>query len=278
MNIRKITSLTLLLSFVPLLLTSIVLYVIPEGRVAYWSNWHWLGLGKSQWGDIHITLGFLFLTASLLHLTYNWKAMIAYMKNKARELRIFTPSFLAALLLTLAFIVGTLLHLPPFTAILDFGHSFKVAAAEQYGEPPYGHAELSSLPLFAKRTGLSLETMKAGLTKAGIHYTGDKQTILAIAQDNGITPKAVYEAMNATSLNTSVTTQTFPDEPFPGMGRMVLQDLCRRYGLDQQRVIAALAAENIKADPEKSLKEIAGEQGTNPHALFEIIHDVAVQD
>lgn len=155
MYLRKITSLTLLISFVPLILTSIVLYIVPEGWVAYWSDWHLLGLTKTQWGEVHINLGFLFLVAGSLHVFYNWKAIIAYMKNKARELRIFTPACNVALLVNLIFVIGILLNLPPFTAILEFGYSFKKAAAIKYGDPPYVHAELSSLALFQSELDLS---------------------------------------------------------------------------------------------------------------------------
>jgi len=68
MNMRKITSLTMLISFVLLVLTSVILYIVPQGRVAYWADWHLLGLSKSQWGNLHINLGFLFLLAGFLHL------------------------------------------------------------------------------------------------------------------------------------------------------------------------------------------------------------------
>jgi hypothetical protein len=271
---RKITSLTLVLAFVLLVLTSVVLYIVPEGRVAYWSDWHWLGLSKTQWGDIHINSGFLFLAAGLLHLGYNWKTMVAYLKNRTREVRIFTPAFTVALVVNLVVLGGTLLHLPPFSSILEFGHSFKEAAAVKYGEPPYGHAELSSLALFAKRTGLELASIKTGLNKAGIRFTGEDQTLLAIAQANQITPKAVYDALQMGATNKDAyKTSPLPDQPFPGMGRMPLKELCTQYGLNQQRIISALAAKGITADTEKSLKEIAGEHGTDPHALFALIHE-----
>ena len=39
MNMRKITSLTALISFVLLLVTSIILYILPSGRVAYWAGY-----------------------------------------------------------------------------------------------------------------------------------------------------------------------------------------------------------------------------------------------
>ena len=273
MNLRKTTSLTLLLSFVVLTLTSLVLYVVPEGRVAYWSDWRWLGLSKTGWGDVHINAGFLFLAAGLLHLGYNWKPITSYLQTKAKALRIFTPAFVAALLVNLLVVVGSLLHLPPFSTVLEFGHSFKEAAALKYGEPPYGHAELSKLSLFAKRTELDLEAVKAGLTKAGINITGDDQTILAIAKANHITPKAVYDAM--TNGKKTPAAKTLPAEPVPGMGQTTLKDLCRQYGLDQQRIVAALAAKGVKADPELSLKKIAAAHGTDPHALFALIHEAA---
>ncbi|MFP7753178.1 DUF4405 domain-containing protein [Thermodesulfobacteriota bacterium B35] len=48
MNIRRITSMTMLVSFVLLSVTSIVLYIVPHGRVAYWADWHLWGLSKTQ--------------------------------------------------------------------------------------------------------------------------------------------------------------------------------------------------------------------------------------
>ena len=48
MNIRKITSMTMLVSFVLLLVNSVILYVVPEGRVAYWADWHMGGLTKTM--------------------------------------------------------------------------------------------------------------------------------------------------------------------------------------------------------------------------------------
>jgi hypothetical protein len=50
MNLRKITSLTAILAFFHLMFTSVVLYIVPPGRVAYWSDWHFLGL-KNGMGE-----------------------------------------------------------------------------------------------------------------------------------------------------------------------------------------------------------------------------------
>ena len=183
------------LSFLLLIVTSIVLYVVPEGRVAYWSDWRFMGLTKTLWGDVHINLGVLFLVSGFLHLYYNWKPMVTYMKNKVKQLKIFTPDFNMALAVTLIFTFGTILHIPPMSTILDFSASFKDAGAKKYGEPPYGHAELSSLKMFAKRTGLDLEVIKQQLQKSDIAFDDESWTLLDIARANNCTPKDVYAAM-----------------------------------------------------------------------------------
>jgi len=197
MAVRKITSLTLLISFLLLILTSLVLFVVPEGRVAYWSDWRWLGLTKTQWGDIHTNSGFLFLFAGLLHLFYNWRPILSYLKNRAKKVQLFAPGMIIALIINLIFVAGTLLELPPFQNILNFGYSFKEAASIKYGEPPYGHAELSSLRLFAKRTDMDLEAMQEVLRQASITFTGPDQTILAIAKANDQTPKVIFDTMRS---------------------------------------------------------------------------------
>lgn len=278
MKMRRITALIMLLSFTLEIITSIVLFIVPEGRVAYWSDWSMLGLSKTQWADIHINLGFLFIAAGLLHLFYNWKPMIAYMKNKARQVKIFTPDFNAALIITALFTVGTLLHVPPLSMILNLSESFKDAAAETYGEPPYGHAERSSLKMLAKRTGLDLATMQQQLKDGGIAFTDEKQTLLDIARANGTSPKEIYDHFKQPNPQLdSGEFPSFPDQPFPGLGRQVLKDLLGAYGIDVQQVTAAFKAKGIKGAPAQTLKEIAAANNTDPHTLFEIIHEVATQ-
>ncbi|MCG8552004.1 MAG: DUF4405 domain-containing protein, partial [Desulfobacterales bacterium] len=247
--------------------------VVPEGRVAYWSDWHFMGLTKTLWGDVHINLGVLFLASGLLHLYYNWKPMVAYMKNKAKQFKIFTADFTAAFALTLIFTFGTLLHIPPMSTILDLSASFKDAGAQKYGEPPYGHAELSSLKMFTKRTGLDLDVIKEQLRKSDMAFDDESWTLLDIARANNCTPKDVYAAMLPP--NDTSQANVFPDHPFPGIGKMRLMDLCTRYNLDTKKIISRLGARQIKAEPDQTIKEITQAAGMDPRTLFEVIHEVA---
>jgi hypothetical protein len=38
------------MSFLIMTYTGIMLFLCPHGRVAYWSDWHFFGLSKNQYG------------------------------------------------------------------------------------------------------------------------------------------------------------------------------------------------------------------------------------
>lgn len=272
MNLRKITSMTMLVSFVFCVVSSIILYIVPHGRVAFWTDWHLWGLTRTQWSNLHINLGFLLLIAGLLHLYYNWSVIMAYMKNKARELKVFTPSFIGALLMSLVVGLGTYYEIPPMSTILELSESIKEAASDKYGEPPYGHAELSSLKLFTRRVELDLEKSKELLVAKGIRFENDQQSIYDISKLNALTPQLVYEAMKEEAVPGKK--KMFPDEPYPGFGRKTLGEICTEFQLDTDEIVRGLAGKKIKAASGQTIKEIAEGVDMDPHQFFEILHNV----
>lgn len=273
MNIRKITSMTMLLSFVLMVLTSVILYIVPQGRVAYWADWHLWGLNKTQWGNLHINLGFLFLFAGLLHIFFNWAPLKAYMKNRARELKIFTPSFNMAMTLTIVVGAGTYLELPPMSSVIHFGDSIKSGAAEKYSEPPYGHAELSSLTLFAKKQDLDLEKAVELLEDAGLQFNDTSETLASIASANKLTPQELYKIIKPATQIAEVNGRvTFPDSPIPGFGNMTLAAVCSEFNLMFPVIQRGLAKNGIKAEANMTIQEIAAENDIAPMSLFEQIH------
>ena len=251
-----------------MMLTSVILYIVPQGRIAYWSDWRLWGLSKEQWGDLHITLGTLFLLALCLHVYYNWNALTAYLKDRARSLKVFTPSFTAALALCLATLAGTLAGLPPFSSLLSVADGFKDAAARTYGEPPYGHAELSSLRTFAKKVDLDLEPALARLAAAGVRVNGPEDTLLAVAEANRLSPQQVYSAMQPAA---AARPAGLPASPPPGTGARSLADLCAEYGLNLPDTLRGLADQGIKADPTRTVKELAADNGMGPMDFYEAL-------
>jgi hypothetical protein len=114
--------------------TGIVLYIVPHGRIARWMDWHLFGLDKTQYQALHTTSMILFLAFGILHIYYNWKPIVNYMKNSTQKISFTKKEFLIALFLNLFFVVGTLFQIQPFKGFLDLGESIKSSWAEKIND------------------------------------------------------------------------------------------------------------------------------------------------
>lgn len=271
MSIRKITSLTALLSFTLLMVTSIILYIVPSGRVAYWSNWQLWSLSKEDWGTVHINLGFLLFLSMLLHIYYNWKPMLSYMKDRTRKLKVFTGNFNIALVVTLTVFFGTLGGIPPMATIINLGDSITEDANLFYGEPPYGHAELSTLNDFSDKVKLDLEASITKLKAAGIKIESPQQTMKEISTINGVPPQKIYDLMQPEKIQADGDLE-MPEEPLGGTGKRKLATICEMYQLDLSAIIEGLAGKGIKASGEQTMKDISAANSLDPHAVYAQIY------
>lgn len=243
----------------------------PSRPGGYWADWRFWGLSKTQWGNVHINVGLLFLLALLLHAYYNWKPITTYLKNKSRQMKIFTKEMNVALVLTLVFTVGTLAEAPPFSTILDFSESIKEAASRKYGEPPWGHAELSPISTFAKKMGWQPEATIAALKDAGYAVESPKDTVAEIAARKSVPPQELYLSLKQRLQTEDAPAGALPEAPPAGFGQRSLQEIAATYGVPLQPMIDALKARGVDADPDTSLKNLAANSGGNPFELFEII-------
>lgn len=286
MNTRKITSMTLVWSLIVLTFNSIVLYVVPEGRISNWADWTFWGLTKHDWSAQHTTVGFLFLFAGIFHIYLNWKPITNYMKNKAKDFRLFTGASTVGFALTLIFIIGTYYHVPPIITIVDFSEQIKEGAASKYGDPPYGQAQSSSLQGFTSRMGLNLVKSKELLHKAGIDVPDDKEMIQDIAKRSRKTPQEIYDIIKpagnqAPAIGGSTESTEHPIDtvdgikaPMSGMGKKTLQQLCDEIEQDCKMIIEELEKKGMKVEPDEKLKEIAADNGTGPMQVYETIVEI----
>lgn len=278
MNIRKVTSLTAFLSFLVTLLTSIILYLVPYGRVAYWAEWRLWALSKDQWEAIHINVGFLFLLSLLLHIYYNWKLIVSYLKNTAKQLKIFTKEFNIALILTVICVIGTYIEIPPFSTIININEDIKNAASKKYGEPPYGHAELSSLKTFAKRMGIDLKAAIRSLQESGYQVDKETETLKEIAERSKVTPQVIYLAMSPATPKAPIIagqSQSMPEMPAPGTGNLTLADLCSQYNLNLKIVVRSLKEAGIESKANMTIREIGEINKKSPVDIYEQIKSIA---
>lgn len=124
---RKTISLVTLTSFLLLVLSSVLLYVLPGRGMAAVT---FLGMNKYIWKNLHITGGFLFIVAGIWHTALNLRALSTYVK---RAFSINAKSFapLASALLVTAFVyAGTVYEIAPMRAVLSFGKSIGLLLAQ----------------------------------------------------------------------------------------------------------------------------------------------------
>jgi len=265
---KKITSLTLGITFLVMSYTGIILFIVPQGRVAYWSDWKFLGLTKTQYGDLHTTAMVLMLIFGILHIYYNWKPLVSYLKDHSRKISFTKKEFLTALLINLFFIIGTLLMIQPFKGFLDFQNSIKYSWEKEYGSPPYGHAEETKLRLFCQRMGINLSEATKRLEEKGLQFSTDS-TLKEIARQNNITPNDVYHIISPAKGKTIQNSQV-PSR----LGRKSLQDLAKLGKIELEKSIKILkdkGVSNIK--PDDTIRNIADELGITPYDVYEIIHN-----
>jgi len=194
---KKVISLSLAFSFLVMSITGIILYIVPQGKIAYWANWKMFGLTKTQYGDIHITSMILFLVVTIWHIYYNWKPLMSYLKDSTKKMTLFKKELLTAFVLNLLFVVGTLSNIQPFQSVLDLNENIKSYWEKEYGSPPYGHAEEASLESFSKRIGVQTQKAVTLLKENGIKVNSPKEKLLDIANQNNISPKVIYEIIKS---------------------------------------------------------------------------------
>ena len=189
------TSLVMLLSMIAMTYTGVILFIAPHGKIAYWANWEFLWLTKGQYTQLHSTFMVLFIVATLLHIYYNFKPIVNYLSNQAKELVVFTKEMIFATVLTVLFAVGTLCEVIPFSSFLSLGENAKEYWSKIYGEPPYNRAELSSLKTFIKKTGLNEKNALEYLKNNNIVFESTEEKLVDIAQKNHLSPNEIYEIM-----------------------------------------------------------------------------------
>ncbi|OEU65571.1 MAG: hypothetical protein BA863_01540 [Desulfovibrio sp. S3730MH75] len=294
--LRKITSLVSFFSIILMALTSVVLYLVPQGRVVYWANWKLIGLNKEQWTNMHICIGVLFLIASILHIWLNWKPIMAYLKKKAGASNFSSPAFFISLFITLYVTIGTIAGVPPMKQVLEFSEHLKDQGAREYGTPPYGHAELSSLGVFCTRMGLDVDKAVASLKAAKVDIKSPKQSIKEIAEKAGLTPKELHEiiledqqgAANKTESHENISDthknddQTKPvvkdgvyqnDAAGMGLGKLTLEQYCERQKLDLNTALSILKEKGAVVDKSTTIRDIAGMLDMNsPRDIGTLLH------
>jgi len=191
---RVLVSLITALSFVAMSLSGIAAFIVPQGKVAYWTNWTFLGLSKTQWGNIHITTSVLFLIAGIWHTCYNWTPLMQYLRGIPGRMAASWRDLAIAAVVTVFFTVGGVTKTPPLNYIINFNNWIKESWVKTPADdPPFGHAELHSLKGFCKKMSIDPAAALAQLRQSGMTVRDGDLTLDQIARANQCTPSRVYQ-------------------------------------------------------------------------------------
>jgi len=168
-----------------MIVSGIVLYIMPHGRVAYFTGWRFLGLDKDQWGNLHIIFGILISIGAIWHIYLNWKVMKKYLLRKESAI---------ALGISLVIGIGTVANLPPFSWVAEVEEVIKNSWPENKMKPPIPHAELMPLKKLCKKVGIPVPLAVATLKKHNLKFSPE-MTLGEIGKENGMTPAEVWELL-----------------------------------------------------------------------------------
>jgi len=257
---RKLVSLFLLYSLAVMLITGVVLFIMPHGRVAFWTGWTLFGLDKEQWDNIHVIFGFLMVIFGIWHLVLNWKSIVNYMKDNA---------FIAATVASIVVIVGSAMNVPPFKNFIELGESIKNSWPKPETMPPAPHAELFPLTKIANLLGLSPEEAVKILRENGYKVPSPELKLKEIAKLNSTTPAKIYETLLKKAKRKPASAVQI--QPGSGLGMLPLKTLSQKLGIPLEEALKRLKEEGIEASPESSLRELASKVGKHPHELLEVL-------
>jgi succinate dehydrogenase hydrophobic anchor subunit len=225
-NRRSFTSLLMTAAFLVMTVSGFVLFVTPSGRAARESGWQVIGQSRETWNAVHLVFSVLFLVASVLHLSLNWRTMCNhFLQRQGRRTRV--AEICTTLLVAGLVYAATAWRLPPVSWLLDWRQDFKscrgeerqggggnggggrgwqrersappAQAASQPGESPrrgQGQGGMGQLTLreFCRQKQLNLDDVRNDLSRDGVAVEPE-MTMRSIAERKNLHPRDLIQSL-----------------------------------------------------------------------------------
>ncbi|MBC8473177.1 MAG: DUF4405 domain-containing protein [Planctomycetes bacterium] len=291
-NWRAFFSVLSALSFIGMVFTGVILFVVPPGRIANWTGWTIIGLTKRQWIGLHDWLSIIFVVASVFHVYLNWKALVSYFKNKVSKAFALRIEWAFALVICCVVFLGTLVDIKPFSALLVWNENIKHSWDSPQQRAPIPHAELLTLTELSEQVGeVSLETILTNLKSRGIEVKSADVLLGDLADAHNMTPAHLYDIAlgqagpgrgqgghgeggrgfggpgGRTDAQGDTGAEHEPGEAIRGIGRMTLSSYCNQMGLDVNEGVKKLQKAGFKASPDMTIRSIADSTGVHPSEI-----------
>ncbi len=196
-KLRPFISFTTTLSFMHLIITSVVLYIVPPGRFANWSNWKLFGISKGGWEAQHTIVGFIFIIASIIHLIINWKVFISYIRSKLHKAINRTWEMLAAVLFIVLLSLGSQFNWVPFSSIMNLGETLSNSWEQKtLSEDTNDNAEVT----ISSQDTVAVEGEEHD---SGVGEGMGRKDLKSVIAENGIDVSTAISRLKAKGIDTS---------------------------------------------------------------------------
>ena len=276
---RSFVSVLTAASFVGMVFTGIVLFIVPPGRVANWTGWTFIALTKHQWIGLHDWLSIVFIIASVFHLYLNWKAFVSYFKSRITRAFALRAEWALALAVFVVVFVGTVVEVAPFSTLMAWNESIKHGWDSPRQRAPIPHAELLTLTeLASKVPDVSLETMLKNIREHGIEVESADAVLGTLAEASNMTPVRLYNialgqggGSGRRAGEHAASGAGHGGGAGRGFGQMTLSQYCQQARLDIDTAVGKLNKEGFKAEVDMTVRAIADSVGVHPSEIRGIL-------
>jgi predicted DNA-binding protein YlxM (UPF0122 family) len=242
--------------------TGLVLYGIPwAAEDTELAAWRVLGLDAQQWADLHRVAGIALFVAAA--------AAVALGRLELPRRRL---AHVAAAGLVTLLVAATLLRWPPVSWLLEDEAAFATPEVVETVEEglPYPEAAEEPLAQVARNLGMDATRVAIALQEAKLRFQGLDETLAEIAENNGTTAQAVYDAIRhleppAVAPHAEGTLDLI-EARFAGRDirtRSIAQ-LADEVSVPLETALERLAALGIEADASTTAGTLAAKHGLDP--------------
>ncbi len=111
-------------AFLVMSVSGVALFVAPSGRIARDMGWSFWTLSRGQWITLHLAFSAVFLMAAVIHLIFNRKPIVNYLRIKSKKLGRLRWEWLAVLLVSAVVFWGSLVPVVPFSTLTEWRDAF----------------------------------------------------------------------------------------------------------------------------------------------------------
>lgn len=276
---RSFVSVLTAASFIGMVFTGIVLFIVPPGRVANWTGWTFLALTKHQWIGLHDWLSIVFIIASAFHLYLNWKAFVSYFKSRITRAFALRAEWALALAVFMLVFVGTVVELAPFSTLMAWNESIKHGWDSPRQRAPIPHSELLTLTELAEQVpDVDLENMLENIQEQGIEVESADVVLGTLAEASNMTPVRLYSIALGQGDGSGRRAGEHAGGGAGhgggagrGFGQMTLSQYCRQAGFDIDVAVGKLNKEGFQAEEDMTIRAIADSVGAHPSEIRRIL-------